>query len=346
MSMIQSKPRESTSPRSIVVLVCALVLASIVIRQKVFGQQPPLSQSDPRSLRQLKPPSAKFSLGPVIPGLRQKAVPQGIAYENENQRIIISHYFDNGPSCLSVLNRSTGKMVSSVTLKEASGELHRGHVGGTAVVKDALLIASDGYVLQYELGPILSRNPPASIAAVAKWKCETTASFCTATKDRLFVGEFAYGKDYPTDIAHHLKDRKGVRKYAWVCGYDATHPSGPPSCVLSVRQRVQGMCVTDDRIFLSISYGRRNRSAIVIYRNPLQYASHSTVKVRSGERVPLWFLDGENYIGEIDFPPMSEGIVMLGDQLAVLSESGAGKFQFGGKGPLDRILLLDVSKLK
>ncbi len=43
--------------------------------------------------------------------------------------------------------------------------------------------------------------------------------------------------------------------------------------------------------------------------------------LRSGDKVPLWFLDGRNYIGEIDFPPMSEGIVMIGEQLAVLSES-------------------------
>ena len=70
------------------------------------------------------------------------------------------------------------------------------------------------------------------------------------------------------------------------------------------------------------------------------------VKVNSGATVPLWFLDGENYLGEIDFPPMSEGIVMIGDRLAVLSESGAQKYQFGGKGPLDLVVLLDVSRFK
>ena len=101
-----------------------------------------------------------------------------------------------------------------------------------------------------------------------------------------------------------------------------------------------------DRVYLSISYGRANRSLIVVYRNPIGEDAHKLVALRSGDKVPLWFLDGRNYIGEIDFPPMSEGIVMIGEQLAVLSESGAKKYQSGGKGPLDRIVFLDVSRFK
>ena len=73
--------------------------------------------------------------------------------------------------------------------------------------------------------------------------------------------------------------------------------------------------------------------------------AHGTVTLDTCE-VPLWFLDGANYIGKIDFPPMAEGIVMIGDKLAVLSESGAEKYLDGGEGPLDHVLLLDVSELE
>ncbi len=329
-----------------IILIAAFALLSSVIPQNVYSQQPLLTQSVPRKTGQLKLPSVKFTPGPVIPGLKQHAVPQGIACVNDPQRIIISHYFENAPSCLTVLNSSTGKIVSQTTLKEVSGKLHRGHAGGIAVVKNSLFVASDGYLLQYQLKPILAPNPPKSLSAVNRKKCETTAAFCTATNRMLFVGDFAYGKDYPTEASHHIRDRKGVQKYAWVCGYDTADPFGTPKCILSIRQRVQGMCVYDDRIFLSVSYGRRNRSKIVVYRNPIGNAPHSNVIIENGISVPLWFLDGENYLGEIDFPPMSEGLAMLGDQLAVLSESGASKYQFGGKGPLDVILLLDVSKRK
>jgi hypothetical protein len=317
----------------------------IVTPPTAFAQTPRLIQAKPRSSSKLKPPAVKFSAGPVIPGLQQGAVPQGIGYASAHKKLIISHYFDNRPSCLSVLNSSTGALVATITLKEASGKLHTGHVGGITVMKDALFVASDGQVMQYKLEPIVSDKPPRTMLPVASGESETKASFCAATDELLFVGEFAYGKEYPTDASHHLKDRKGVRKYAWVCGYDAEEPLGDPKCVLSVRQRVQGMCVSDKRIFLSVSYGRKNRSTIVVYRNPIGEAAHSEAKVRNGKTVPLWFLDGDNYLGEIDFPPMSEGIVMIDGRLAVLPESGADKYQAGGKGPLDVIVLLDVSKL-
>ena len=106
------------------------------------------------------------------------------------------------------------------------------------------------------------------------------------------------------------------------------------------------MCVSGDRIFLSVSYGRANRSRIVVYRNPIGEKAHRTVSLSDRVKVSLWFLDGNNYIGEIDFPPMSEGIVMIGNHLAVLSESGATKYQSGGKRPVSRVMMLDVSTLK
>jgi len=255
--------------------------------------------------------------------------------------MLISHYCERGPACVSILEN--GRLVSAVTLNEISGRPHGGHAGGLAVAGDSIFVASDGSVLQYELASLIQKQPPATVTPEHIRNCETNADFCTATDELLLVGEFTYRDKYPTRPSHHLKDRKGVRKYAWVCGYDLKHPLGPPTCVLSVRQKVQGMCVSGDLVFLSVSYGRRNRSLIVVYRNPIGQPAHRAVKLRDGRTVPLWFLDGENYLGEIDFPPMSEGIVMIRNRLAVLSESGAEKYQSGGRGPLDVILSLDVS---
>ena len=260
--------------------------------------------------------------------------------------ILISHYFENAASCVSVVNMTTGQLVSCVTLQDHVGQPHHGHVGGLAVLGDSLFVASDQRVFRYKLADFFMRNSESALAASASQQSETKASFCTATTKRLFVGEFAYGTKYPTESSHHLKDRAGVRKYAWVCGYDRNDRLGMPTCVLSVRQKVQGMCVSGDRVYLSVSYGRANRSRIVVYRNPIGDEAHKTVPLSNGTTVPLWFLDGKNYIGEIDCPPMSEGIVMIGDQLAVLYESGANRFQLGGKGPVDRLMLLDVSQFK
>ena len=307
-----------------------------------LGQNFRLTQPIPRQTGNMKPPSVPFSQGPVIPGLRQGAVPQGLTFIPTINRWVISNYFDKSPSCLTLLDGETGEMVTHFTLADATGKVLHGHVGGVTFLNESLFVASDGTIFQYRIEDISLHDRPQVLPSVGSKRCETKASFCTATTDLLLVGEFAYGKNYKTSSTHHLKDRKGVNKYAWVCGYAKHDLLGKPTCALSVRQRVQGMSVDGNRIFLSLSYGRKNRSTIVAYQNPIGEKPHKMVKTQAGEDIPLWFLDGENYIDEVDFPPMSEGIVMFRDKLAVLSESGATKYQSGGKGPLDNVVFLNV----
>ncbi len=346
------------------ILAFALLTLAVVERgnsEETLSTPPPqvtpLSQSPPRDFSGLKSPSVPFQPGPVIPGLAEGAIPQGIAYvaagdEDDAGRIVISHYMDDGPSRLSVIDRKSGKLVGSVllkeraVLKESADKFHQGHVGGVTVLGRSLFVSSDEQILQYPVAPLLGEELPQVLTPTSVRKCETRASFCTATDDTLLVGEFAYGNKYPTDKSHHVTDRRGIKKRAWVCGYAANNLAGRPKFVISVRQRVQGMCVTDEAIYLSLSFGRRGRSTIVEYKNPLGGPAHAATKLTDGTEVPLWFLDGENYVREIDFPPMAEGIVMIGDRLAVLSESGAKKYQFAGRGPLDRVLLLDVGREK
>lgn len=312
-----------------------------------LGQATTLIQAKPREIGNLKPPAVGFEKGPVIPGLRDGAIPQGIAYAAERKKLIVSHYFDDGtkPSCLSVLNKRGGKLVATITLKDNLGKPHMGHAGGIAVMDDSLFVASDGQVMRYKLDAIISDNPPEAVLPVASSRSETKASFCSATEKFLFVGEFAYQQKFITDRSHHLNVRDGETQRAWVCGYSINDPFGDPELVLSIPDRVQGMCVTDKYIFLSVSYGRMNRSEILIYRNPIDEKAHMLATVRSGKKVPLWILDCENPLSKIDFPPMSEGIVMIDGRLAVISESGAKKYAFGGKGPLDYILFLDTSEI-
>ncbi|UUZ85308.1 hypothetical protein LJK88_18130 [Paenibacillus sp. P26] len=55
--------------------------------------------------------------GPVVPDLKQNAVPQGMAYLAERSWILLSHYREDGkPSLLTVVDASTGKMVKALEL--------------------------------------------------------------------------------------------------------------------------------------------------------------------------------------------------------------------------------------
>jgi hypothetical protein len=259
--------------------------------------------------------------------------------------IFISYYFDKHiPSSVSVIDRSNNTTIDTFALKESESSFHYGHVGGLAVNDNVVWVSSGGKVYEYKISDITKSSPLRALVPSRVTETETKASFVTYYQKVLFVGEFAYERKYRTKNSHHMENRNGVKHYAWVCGYTIENKRNGLKYIFSIRQKVQGICITDNYIFLSISYGRRNRSIIAIYKNPLNEKPHRTVTLENELKVPLWYLDGKNIIKEMDFPPMSEGITMIDDKLAVLSESGAEKYQQGGVGPLDHIILIDLEE--
>jgi hypothetical protein len=286
------------------------------------------------------------TLGPVIPGLRQGAVSQGMANWPEKNLLLTSHYFDQEiPSCIVTMEWEFGKALHTVKLQEPDGTIHTGHVGGIVIASSNLWIASDAHLYRYDLDDMLTND---TAVAIARFSTEATheVAFCSAYGDKIWAGEFALNDKYPTDPAHHLTARDGSVRHGWICGYNPEKGfNRSPDQTLSVPDRAQGMVVTDDFIFLSLSYGRRNRSSIEIFRNPLVEKPHRIVPTSKGEEGPLWFLDGKNHIRSIDLPPMAENITIINGQLAVLFESGAKKFKWFGKKPLDYIILLDLEEL-
>lgn len=303
---------------------------------------PQLHQKAPRKINNSLIKIKNYQLGPVIPGLQQGGVPQGIAYSKRYHLIFISFYFDTHmPSAISVIDRSNNKAIGTFSLKESADAFHYGHAGGLAIHDPFISVSSERKIYKYRLADLVKGASSKPLVPVSTAETETNASFAGYYKNTLFVGEFAHGSRYPTKISHHMKNRDDLKHYAWVCGYDIDQENDRPKLILSIRQNVQGIYLTDDYIFLSISYGRRNRSVIAVYNNPLRTQPHTKVTFGKGEKVPLWYLDGKNLIKEIDFPPMSEGITLINGKLAVLSESGAQKYQNGGKGPLDYLILID-----
>ena len=267
---------------SIIIALCAYCTPAF--SQKVFKE---LTQSTPRKIKAslIKPTlslNLQFKLGPVVPGLKEGAIPQGLVYSEKHDAYLITHRFEKGEK----------------------------------------------------------KHLPSWISAV-----ETKASFCTYHDGILYVGEFAkyktMQKKFKTKTSHHMKDRKGVNKKAWICGYKVDNNNSPVlEHIFSIRLQVQGIHITNDFIFLSVSHGRKKRSKIVIYSNPLTKPSHKKVKIGNVD-VPLWFLDGKNWTKTIDFPPMSQGITGVESMLAVLTESGAGEYQKDGLGPIDNIILIE-----
>ena len=331
--------------------VCLYLLPAFYLSLSSYGftqefpPVPQLHQKAPREISAGLINIKNYRLGPVIPGLQQGAVPQGLSYSKKYNLIFISYYFDKHiPSSVSVIDRSNNTTIGTFALKESANSFHYGHVGGLTVNDNFVWVSSNGKLHKYKISDITNSTLSRVLVPISATETETKASFVTYYQKVLFVGEFAYGSKYKTKNSHHIEDRDGVKHYAWVCGYNVNKERNGLKYILSIRQKVQGICITDKYIFLSISYGRRNRSIIAIYKNPLQEQPHRTVTLENGLKAPLWYLDGKNIIKEIDFPPMSEGITMIDDKLAVLSESGAEKYQKGGLGPLDRIILINLEE--
>lgn len=310
-----------------------------------------LKQDPPRNISSDLIQIDEYELGPTIPGLRQGAVPQGLAYSKTHDLIFISYYFEDKqqPSAIAVIERASGQAVRTLTLKESDSVFHYGHVGGLAVDEHFLWVASREKVYQYDVQAFLSGPQQQAIVPLRAFIPEAWASFSTYDNGILWVGEFVYqGSSYRSDASHHTKDRAGQPQYAWICGYETAtlgSETPKPRYLFSIRQKVQGIQLSEKYVFLSISYGRRNDSLIAIYHKPLAEPPHTYSSWDDGSRIPLWYLDETNLIAEILLPPLSEGITMVDGKLAVLFESGAQKFQHGGKAPVDQLLFLNPSSL-
>ena len=331
--------------------VCLYILPAFCLSLSSYGftqessPVPELHQKAPREISAGLINIKNYRLGPVIPGLQQGAVPQGLSYSKKYNLIFISLYFGKHiPSVVSVIDRSNNISIGTFALKESLNSFHYGHVGGLTVNDNFVWVSSNGKLYKYKISDITNNTSSRSLVPISATETETKASFVTCYQKILFVGEFAYGSKYKTKNSHHIENRDGVKHHAWVCGYNVNKETNGLKYILSIRQKVQGICITEKYIFLSISYGRRNRSIIAIYKNPLQEQPHRTVTLENGLKAPLWYLDGKNIIREVDFPPMSEGVTIIDGKLAVLPESGAEKYQNGGLGPLDHIILIDLAE--
>ena len=294
--------------------------------------------------------------GVIIPGLEDAYVPQGIEYIESEDLIVTTHYDNNelGSSVLGFTNRESGEFVKYLSLYLAEGQRYKGHAGGVAISEKYIWVASGANVYKFSLEEAIEKESGDNLVAKSIHEISTRGSFITYNDGILWAGEFSLPEShkdssrYVTDSSHHMKNRDGVDHKSITLGYvledDEFPESGKSSYALSHTDRTQGMSFTRDQIYLSHSYGRGNNSDLGSYKNVLKEDKHGDIEVE-GENVPLWFLDNKSKNLEKVLPPMSEGIVAIGDKLHVLFESGARKFLTVTKRyPLDRVQIVDLEK--
>ncbi|WP_054955203.1 glycerophosphodiester phosphodiesterase family protein [Paenibacillus dakarensis] len=300
--------------------------------------------------------------GPVIPGLKQDLVPQGLGYYPEKNWILAVNYMDDGrPGTLSVLNEASGELLKSVILMNEDGTPYTGHAGGVAVSPGYVWIASEEYLYQIKLMDLIDAEDNDEIQFIDTVPVPVQASFNYYADGVLWVGEFYEKTSYPTDPSHHMTNRTGETYYAWMAGYTLDQTTGSissedwstgsatpatPDMVLSIPGKVQGAVVREDGVILSTSWGRGNDSLLYWYNNQLQESAHSAANI-NGREVPVWFLDAQaekQHNSRLNIVPMSEGIVDVGGELYVQLESGATKYRYTTTYIMDRMIKINLNR--
>jgi hypothetical protein len=296
-------------------------------------------------------------------------VPQGIAWRSEPPMFLQSFFSTQSEGSRVVTVNMDGTVLQVLSLNNPDVSSHHGHVGGIAISKKHLWIASSGTVYRYPLTAIDSASEKDDLDPDWHFTPDSRASHVTVFEDWLWVGEFARYQSgrrrYETQPHHHLLDRRGLRKYAMVAGYQFDPISGNlhsriedndgrlrPDRLLSIRQMVQGISFEAVNkssdvawVVLSTSFGNhdsRLASYQVDFSNP-DTMLHTTVN--EWDPVPVWFCDGENHQKTVIIPKGAEQVVFTAHGLAVVFEAAAPRFNHWTGYRENRVLLFAPSML-
>ena len=270
-----------------------------------------------------------------IPALWQGFVPQGLAYDAKNDTYIHSGY--NGAKA--ELYLVTGKTTKAIVLLTPEGEQAKGHAGGVAVAGDYLYISDNhaegdgkvGYLRIYRYADILSAKDGASVKAIGQFTVDTSASFCFADGNYIYVGEFYRAESYETKKDHYFTTPAGDENKAILSAFllnadGSIDAEAKPAFSVSITSQVQGFAVTPDgKVMLSRSWGL-NPSYMEFLKGWKD--SGKTINTM-GVDVPLYYLDSSTRTENIKMPAFSEGLALVDDKVVVSFESACNKYIVG-----------------
>lgn len=267
-------------------------------------------------------------------GLGESYVPQGVAeFKNgEETWYLTSGYTSNdSPSRVYVISPKNSYYVN---IKVSDHDYTFGHLGGITVSKDKVYISNDGEVYICNLNDFI-KNPDdkkeVRIIDAVSVEVHSSFIFSDINNKYLYVGEFNNGNEYKTEHIETVNNGKDTY-YAYVDVYDINNfnDDSKPISRYSIRDKVQGFAISEDKIVLSTSFGLAS-SYFYVYDLPKEYA-HDNV----------YHLDDSLLQKTIKGPAMSEGLDYDGTQFITIFESAANKYFFGKLFNANKILGLKI----
>ena len=244
----------------------------------------------------------------INPGLNHGAVPQGIAVDEERDIVLTSAYMkDNTASRIYVTNSKNKVHITELT---QNGKAFKGHVGGISLSKDDVFIADGSKIYKLKLDDVMNEDYVEIGDGIT---VNNQAQFTFADDNYLYVGEFNY--------ADHYVCENEIGDYKAICTKYSLDDLTTPVAIYSIRDKVQGFCVTDKGdIVLSTSWSVAN-SYFYVYR------SENIKQEGEYKGTPLYILDNEDLT--IKAPAMSEDLSFSNGKVYTMFESACDKYIFG-----------------
>lgn len=250
------------------------------------------------------------------PGLSDGFVCQGLGIYDKTGKIFVSGYMKDKTASRVYVTDTDDNSFYVELYKNDSAFL--GHAGGIAISNDTVLIASESTVYSINANQILSAQNGDKIELGAGTKVNNAASFIFADDQFVYVGEFHDGANYVTNHPFSTPDGE---YFAIMSRYPAENLSAPDK-IYSIRNKVQGVCFTDDgRIVLSTSYGLKD-SVYYVYNDDDAISSGLVL-----DGAPVYYLN--NCQREVKGPAMAEGMDFFEGKAITLTESASNKYIFG-----------------
>ncbi len=277
-----------------------------------------------------------------IPGTNDGFIAQGIDYDPAAEQFLVTGYMKDGSASPLFLVGKDGKAKKLLYFTLPDGSAYDGHGGGVALVGDKVYLSGDrdGCLYLFDYATMCAAESGSSVAALST-PLSTAVSetdyvgpaFICDTDQYLIVGEFYREGDYPTLDSHKLTTVAGDYQQAFAVVYrlNSAQPLGvdpTPVAAISLPDQVQGMAVTEGRVYLSTSWGL-SRSHILNYDTVRAGESYQKTISLLGTTLPLYAFDGASLISDTEIPPMSEELAIVDGRLHVMCESASDKYIFG-----------------
>ena len=292
------------SKKIILIIIIILFLISIILKYKVLN-----------NYKLYKNNNSIYE----IQGIKDKYVPQSIAYSDKYKVILQTSYNNNHKaSKIYITDFTTGELIKELELLKDNNAINNTHVGGIATDDNKVWITSDYEINEYSLEEILNTTNN-NIKAISTKKLKNRGDTCTYNNGILWIADFYLYPIYkvpnnkPLLLGYNVIDNIDYNNYNY-------------SIILP--KMVQGITIKDNNIIISQSYTYLVNSKIRIYK----YDINNTNEYK---------LDSNNLIKTITIPPMAEGIFYKDNKVYVLFESSAKKYT-GAYPRIGKIMEFDI----